>query len=67
MKLKYEDLRCFRRASNFLYVEPLVNRKSEYVGVIVVDIAHNAKIQMDNKNKEMNEFKQFMSRTVKIK
>ena len=66
MRLSFEDLRCLKRASNFLFVEPLVDNSSNYIGALVVDIDHDSKIKAESKDKKFGEFQTFMNNIVKI-
>lgn len=66
MKLTFEDLRCLKRASNFLYVEPLVDNNANHIGALVVDIEHTSKIKTDSNDKKFREFQTFMGNIVKI-
>lgn len=60
MHLSETDFRCLNRASNFVYVAPIDNLKSEHIGAIVIDIDNNKKINITT------EFKAMVEHTVKM-
>lgn len=55
MHLCETDLRCLNRASNFVYIAPIDNTKSEHIGAIVIDIDHKKKVNITPEFKALAE------------